>query len=99
MRLVAQPLDEIQHGVARLELDRLAIRHEQGFPPGIAVGALGDRHQRYLGQSEAYENLPDGVELAAAAIDDDEIRPLRKRIIVGLQLCGVALRRLQQSLE
>src|SRR6266850_6373289 len=25
MRLVAQPLDEIQHGVARLKLERLAI--------------------------------------------------------------------------
>src|SRR6266536_1702975 len=33
VRLVAQPLDEIQNGVARLELDRLAARHEQGFAP------------------------------------------------------------------
>src|SRR5215813_2969181 len=45
VRLVSQTLDEIQYRIARLELDRLAVRQEQGFASCIAVDALGDRHQ------------------------------------------------------
>jgi hypothetical protein len=52
-----------------------------------------------LGQAEAFEDFPHGVELAAAAVDDDEIGPLRKRIIVGPRFGGVALRRLQSRLK
>src|SRR6185369_9794198 len=51
---------------------------------GIAVRAFCNGHQGDLGQSETLENFPDGVELAAAAVDDDEVGPLRKRIIVGV---------------
>src|SRR4051812_25108651 len=40
VRLVAQPLDEIQHRIARPEFDRLAAGHEQGLPPGVAVRPL-----------------------------------------------------------
>src|SRR5215472_5534101 len=57
MRLVAQPLDEVEHGVARLELDRLAARDEQRFPARIAIGPLGDREQRDLRQAELIEDL------------------------------------------
>src|ERR1043166_940587 len=32
VRLVAQPFDEIEHRIARLELERLASGHEEGFP-------------------------------------------------------------------
>src|SRR5437899_10222473 len=95
MRLVAQPLDEIQYRIARFELDGFAVRHEQGLPPGIAVRAFGHGHQGDLGKSQTLENLPDGIELATAAVDDDEVGPLRKRIIVGLRarfsLDGIAL--------
>src|SRR5450755_3115479 len=98
MRLVAHSLDEIQHGIARLELDRLAIRHEQGFTPGVALGAFGDGKQRHLRQPEAFEYLADGIELAAAAVDDDEVGPLRKRIVIRLRL-RIALRRREQPLE
>src|SRR5882757_1688255 len=82
MRLVAQPLNKVQHRVARLQLDRLLVRHEQGFAAGVAVRALGDRQQLHLRQPEPVEYLLDGVELAAAAIDDDKIGPLWKRIVV-----------------
>src|SRR6202021_2057373 len=34
MRLVAQPLDEIQYRIARLELERFALGAEQGFAGG-----------------------------------------------------------------
>src|SRR5262245_41046593 len=42
MRLVAQALDEIEHGVARLELERLPARQNQGLHPGIPLRPLGD---------------------------------------------------------
>src|SRR3954462_9259860 len=77
MRLVAQPLDEIQHGIARLELYGLAAMHEQGLAPRVAVRPLGHRQQLTLGQSKASENLLHRVELAAAPVDDHEVRPLR----------------------
>src|SRR3954454_23668563 len=78
MRLVAQPLDEIQHGIARLKFYGLAAGHEPGLASGIAVRHLGHRQQRYLRQPKTVENLLDRVELAAAAVDDHEVRPLRK---------------------
>src|SRR6185437_2852111 len=81
MRLVAQPLDEIEHGVARLELDRLAVGHEQGLAAGVAIRSLGDRHQRYLSKSEVFEYLPYRVELAPAAVDDHEVGPLRHGVV------------------
>src|SRR5262249_54523822 len=37
MRLVAQPLDEIERRIARLELERLASRQEEGPHSGAAV--------------------------------------------------------------
>ena len=86
VRLVAQPLDEIEHGVARLELDRLAVGHEQGLAAGVAVRPLGDRHQRDLGQAKGLEDLARGVELAAAPVDDDEVGPLRHRSSSALAL-------------
>jgi hypothetical protein len=56
---------------ARLELDRLALRHEQGLAAGVAVRPLGDAEQRHLVDAELGEDLAGGIELAAAAVDDD----------------------------
>src|SRR5579862_1717398 len=42
MGLVAQPLDEIEHRVARRQLERVAAREEEGFAPGVTVRPLGD---------------------------------------------------------
>ena len=52
MRFVAQPLHEIEHRIAGLELEWLSPRHEEGLQPGITVGPLGNRHQRYVGDAE-----------------------------------------------
>src|SRR5215831_378447 len=35
MRLVAQPLDEIEHRIARLELERLPPGQKEGLHPGL----------------------------------------------------------------
>src|SRR6516165_10431972 len=47
MRLVAQPLHEVEHRIARLELEWLAAGHEEGLEPGIALRPLGDADQRH----------------------------------------------------
>src|SRR5437762_6596665 len=103
MRLVAQPLDEIQHRVAWLKFDRLAVRHEQRLAAGIALRTLGDRQQRYLAKPQFLEDFAYRVELAAAAVDDDEVGPLRKRIVIRfcIRFCfgRIAFGRRQEPLE
>src|SRR5438105_5819100 len=37
MRLVAQPLHEIQRRIARRQLERLLAGHKETLPPGVAV--------------------------------------------------------------
>src|SRR5260370_37500320 len=49
MGLIAQPLDEIEHRVARRQLERVAAREEEGFAAGVAVRPLSDGDQRHLG--------------------------------------------------
>src|SRR5262245_39542876 len=52
MRLVAQPLHEIEHGIPRPELEGLPPGLEEGLEPGVAVRPLGDREKWHLGQAE-----------------------------------------------
>ena len=49
MGLIAQPLDEIEHRIARRQLERVAAREEEGFAAGIAVRPFGDGDQGNLG--------------------------------------------------
>ena len=56
MRLVAQALQEIEHGVARVERERRPSRQKEAFPPGIAVRPLGDPDDRDIGDAELFEN-------------------------------------------
>src|SRR5579862_3148692 len=76
MGFIAQPLDEIEHRVARRQLERVAAREEEGFAPGIAVRSLGDGDQGNLG-AEASEHLAGGIELAEAAVDQHQVGPGR----------------------
>src|SRR5499427_1305983 len=75
MRLVAQPLDEIKCGIARLELERLASGQEEGLHPGVAVRAFGYRNERHVDDAERRQGLLRRGQLPAAAVDDDEIGP------------------------
>src|SRR4051794_15997855 len=75
MRLVAQPLHEVEHRVAWLELDRLASRNEERLPPGIALRPLGDADERHIGDAHRGEHLPRGVELAKSSIDEEKVGP------------------------
>src|SRR6266511_4573407 len=75
MRLIAQPLDEIEHGIARLELEWVAPGQEEGLHAGVAIRALGDGHERHIDDAERRERLLRGAQLPAAAVDNDEIGP------------------------
>src|SRR6187455_538417 len=75
MRLVAQPLHEIEHRVARLELDRLASRNEEGLAPGIALRPLGNADQRHAADAEFGERFTRSRELAEPAVDQHQIGP------------------------
>src|SRR5262249_42409566 len=57
MRLVAQPLDEIEHRIARLELERLPPGLEEGLHPSVPVRAFGDRNQRHVDDAERRQRL------------------------------------------
>src|SRR5262249_16616718 len=61
MRLIAQPLDKVEHRVARRQLERVAAREEEGFAPGVAVRPLGDADQGHLG-AELFEYFARGIE-------------------------------------
>src|SRR5580700_11789854 len=74
MGFIAQPLDEIEHRVARRQLERVAAREEEGFAPGIAVRPLGDGGQGYLG-AKTGEHFAGGIELPEAAVDQDQVGP------------------------
>src|SRR5260370_20651831 len=57
MRLVAQPLDEIERRIARLELERLASGQEEGPHPGGAVPPFGHPGERHVDDSERRQRL------------------------------------------
>ena len=82
MRLVAQPLDEIERRIARREPERRAVGEEKSLAPGVAIGAFGDRGDRDALDAEFGERLARRLELAAAAVDEDQVGPLRKGIVL-----------------
>src|SRR5271166_3170302 len=75
MRFIAQPLNKIEHRVARLKLERLPSRQEERLHAGVAIRAFGYRHQRNVHNSESGERFLRCRELSPAAVDDDEIGP------------------------
>src|SRR5215510_2912124 len=91
MRLVAQPLDEIEHRVARLEHERVTSGDMKCFPSGVAVRPLGHAHERYISEAKCHERLGRGGELATAAVDDHEIGPRGFGVVRNLLALDILL--------
>src|SRR5882762_121973 len=75
VRLIAQALQEIEDRIARIEAERRPARQEEALAPGVAVGALGDRRDRDIGDAELAEYLLRDRQLTCPTIDQDEIGP------------------------
>src|SRR5262249_6389031 len=99
MRLVAQPLDEIEHRIARPELERLAPGHEEGLAPGVALGTFGDGDDGHVANAERVEGFARGRELAEAAIDQHQARPGRRVLIVVRRILQSGRRRLGETAD
>ena len=56
MRLVAQPLQEIEHRIARLQRKRRPPGNEEPLAARVAVGTLGDADDRYVADAEFVEH-------------------------------------------
>src|SRR5499427_4895186 len=82
MRLVAQPLDKVKDGIARLELEWIAPGQEEGLHPGVPIRALGNGNQRHVDDAERRERLLGRAQLPAAAVDNDEIGPRRGNLAI-----------------
>src|SRR4029077_4916386 len=87
MRFIARALDEIKHRIGWRQSKRRAARLMERLTSGVAIGALGDRDQHVLVDAEGGESFARGGQLAFAAVDDDEVRPRRQRVLVRRR-CG-----------
>src|SRR4051794_30356591 len=88
VRLVAHALKELQRGRVVAEDDRLA-------PPGDEdlLDALSERDDRDAARAEALERAHAGAQLARPAVDDDEVRQGRERLVaLGIVRAQVLLR-------
>ena len=57
MRLIAQTLQIVEHGIFGIEAEGLAPRSKEALAPGVAVGSLGDRRERDVGDAEIGQHL------------------------------------------
>ena len=73
MGLVAELLDAIKHGVARLEQQRLAALHIDALAAGIAVRSLGNSGELDLAKPELVEHGHGRRQLPWPAVDQHEI--------------------------
>ena len=64
VRLVAQPLNEIEQRIARRQLHRRLSGQIEGLVAGVAVRPLGDADHRHVGHAERGQGLARGIELA-----------------------------------
>src|SRR5450759_4742986 len=67
VRLIAQPLDEIEQRVAWRQLEWRAAGHEEGLTAGVAVRPLGDGNQRQVGHTQGGERFGRYTELPLPA--------------------------------
>src|SRR5690242_3668754 len=75
VRLVAQALQEIEDGVARLEREGRPPGEKEPLAARIAVGSLGDCHDRHIADPELGEDRLRLRQLPLSAIDQHQIGP------------------------
>src|SRR5271167_2750543 len=75
VRLVAQALQKVEHGVPWVEREWRSPGQKEALAPGVAVGPLGDRADRDVVYSELVKNALRDIELSKATVDQHEIRP------------------------
>ena len=77
MRLVAQALNVVEDRIAGLEHEGRLAHDVEMLAAGIAVRPLGHAGKRQIGKPQLVEDGLGRRELALAAINEDQIRPLR----------------------
>ena len=75
VRLVAQPLQEIEHRISRRQHERPPRSHVEPLPAGVALGSLGHGDQRDIVDAEVGEHLARRRQVPRAAVDQHELRP------------------------
>ena len=72
MRLVANPLDQMQSGVVRGERHR-TLADPQLLEPGLSLRAFGDAHERDIGETDLRERFFRRAHLSLAAVDENQV--------------------------
>src|SRR5882762_246219 len=72
VRLVANPLDQVQSGVVRGKRHH-ALAHPQLLEAGLSFRALCDAHERNVGEADFRERFSRRAHLSLAAIDENQV--------------------------
>ena len=84
VRLVAQPLQVVEHRAFLFEAERRLARPVEMLVAGVALGPFGDRRRRHAFHPEIGEHLGCDGELARSAVDQHEVGALGLGILVLL---------------
>src|SRR5881396_3988694 len=72
VRFVANPLDQVQSGMVGGKRHR-ALADPQLLEPGLPLRALGDAHERNVGESGVRERFSRRAHLSLAAVDENQV--------------------------
>ena len=75
VRLVPQPLNEVQQWIARGQHEDPATRSVELFPPCVAIWPLGHPQQGDIINSQIRKDITCDTQLTTTAIDNHQIRP------------------------
>src|SRR5882672_2588023 len=72
VRLVANPLDQVQSGVVRGKRHH-ALAYPQLLESWLSLRALGDAHERDVGETDLRERFLRCIHLSLAAVDENQV--------------------------
>jgi len=75
VRFVAQALDKVEDGVSDRQAERFFAWQVKNLASGVAIDALGNADQGHIVDAKLLDNRADRVQLAEAAIDQNEVGP------------------------